>query len=132
MSSRTALTLAAVLLALGIVMGALGAHVFSGRFTTDNYLVYQVAERFHFYQALGLLGAGLLLRSADSRALRLATALIAAGTILFCGGIYALALGAPAALGGVPPLAAPLMIVGWLIFAWGAWRARPLAGSTQP
>lgn len=127
MSSRAALALAGVLLALGVVMGALGVHVFGGRFTADNYLIYQVAQQFHFYQALGLLGAGLLLRSADSRVLRLATALIAAGAILFCGGIYALALGAPPVVGSVPPLAGPLMIAGWLVFAWGAWRARPLA-----
>ena len=127
MSSRAALALAGVLLALGVVMGALGVHVFSGRFTADNYLIYQVAQQFHFYQALGLLGAGLLLRSADSRVLRLATTLIAAGAILFCGGVYALALGAPPFVGSVPPLAGPLMIAGWLAFAWGAWRARPLA-----
>ena len=127
MSSRAALALAGVLLALGVVMGALGVHVFGGRFTADNYLIYQVAQQFHFYQALGLLGAGLLLRSADSRVLRLATALIAAGAILFCGGVYALALGAPPVVGSVPPLAGPLMIAGWLVFAWGAWRARPLA-----
>ena len=123
MSSRAALTLAGVLLALGVVMGALGVHVFNGRFTADNFLVYQVAERFHFYQALGLLGAGLLLRSVDSRVLRLATALIAAGTILFCGGVYALALGAPPVVGSVPPVAGPLLIAGWLLFAWGAWRS---------
>lgn len=122
MSSRQALTLAGVLLALGVVMGALGVHLFSGRFTADNYLVYQVAERYQFYGALGLLGAGLLTRSVDSRVLRLATALIALGTILFCGCIYALALGAPAVLGSVPPVAAPLMIAGWLLFAWGVWR----------
>jgi uncharacterized membrane protein YgdD (TMEM256/DUF423 family) len=121
-SSRQALTLAGVLLALGIVMGALGVHFFSGRFTADNYLVYQVAERYQFYGGLGLLGAGLLTRSVDSRVLRLATALIALGTILFCGCIYALALGAPPVLGSVPPVAAPLMIAGWLVFAWGVWR----------
>jgi uncharacterized membrane protein YgdD (TMEM256/DUF423 family) len=121
-SSRQTLTLAGVLLALGVVMGALGVHLFSGRFTADNYLVYQVAERYQFYGALGLLGAGLLIRSVDSRVLRLATALIAVGTILFCGCIYALALGAPPVVGSVPPVAGPLMIAGWLVFAWGAWR----------
>ena len=127
MSSRATLTLAGVLLALGVFMGALGVHVFNGRFTADNYLIYQVALQFHFYQALGLLGAGLLLRSADSRVLRLATALIVGGTILFCGCVYALALGAPPIVGSAPPVAGPLMIAGWLVFAWGAWRSRPLA-----
>ena len=84
MSSRATLTLAGLLLALGVVMGALGVHVFHGRFSADEYLIYQVAQQFHFYQALGLLGA-------------------------------------------VPPVAGPLMIAGWLTFAWGAWRSRPLA-----
>ena len=127
MSSRVTLALAGVLLALGIVMGALGVHLFRGRFTADDYLVYQVAERYQFYGALGLLGAGLLTRSVDSRVLRLATALIALGTILFCGCIYALALGAPPVLANVPPIAGPLMIVGWLVFAWGAWQSARIA-----
>jgi uncharacterized membrane protein YgdD (TMEM256/DUF423 family) len=126
-NSRSALTLAGLLLALGVLMGALGVHLFHGRFGAEQYLIYQVAQQFHFYQALGLLGAGLLLRSADSRVLRLGTALIAAGTVLFCGCVYALALGAPAIVGSVPPVAGPLMIAGWLVFALGAWRARPLA-----
>jgi uncharacterized membrane protein YgdD (TMEM256/DUF423 family) len=126
-TSRGALALAGVLLALAVVMGALGVHRFSERLGSDSYRVYQVAEQFHFYQALGLLGAGVLLRSRDSRLLRAAVALIAAGAILFCGCIYALALGGPPILRGVPPLAAPLLIAGWLAFAWGAWHERPRA-----
>lgn len=129
MSSRAALSLAGVLLALAVVMGALGTHLFSARFSADDYRVYQIAERLHFYQALGLLGTGVLLRSADSRVLRAAAALIAAGTILFCSGLYALSLGAPPVVGTAPPLGGLLLIAGWLLFAWGAWRSP--AGTPQ-
>ena len=126
-ASRRVLALAALLLALATACGAFGAHALKSQLPPERLQVWDTAVRYQFFQALGLLGAGLLLRTADSRVLRFATALIVAGTILFCGGVYALALGAPPIVGSAPPVAGPLMIAGWLVFAWGAWRSRPLA-----
>jgi len=45
------------------------------------------------------------------------------GIILFSGSLYALALGAPRALGVLTPLGGLAWIAAWLLFAWGVWRA---------
>jgi uncharacterized membrane protein YgdD (TMEM256/DUF423 family) len=37
--------------------------------------------------------------------------------------LYALALGAPRALGVLTPLGGLAWIAAWLLFAWGVWRA---------
>jgi uncharacterized membrane protein YgdD (TMEM256/DUF423 family) len=92
--------------------------------------VWDTAVRYHFFQALGLIGVGLALRGLEgaaaaapaARALRTAAALIVAGVILFCGSLYALALGAPRALGALTPLGGLAWIAAWLLFAWGVWR----------
>jgi uncharacterized membrane protein YgdD (TMEM256/DUF423 family) len=47
-----------------------------------------------------------------------------AGAILFCGSLYALTFGAPRALGMLTPVGGIAMIVGWIVFAVGAWRGR--------
>jgi uncharacterized membrane protein YgdD (TMEM256/DUF423 family) len=119
-----------VLLALATVCGAFGAHALKGLLPAERLQVWDTAVRYHFFQALGLIGVGLTLRvleggvgvSRADGALRAAAALIVSGIILFSGSLYALALGAPRALGVLTPLGGLAWIAAWLLFAWGVWR----------
>ena len=130
MSSVRALAAAGVLLALATVCGAFGAHALKGQLSAERLQVWDTAVRYHFFQALGLIGVGLTLRvleggagvSRADGALRAAAALIVSGIILFSGSLYALALGAPRALGVLTPLGGLAWIAAWLLFAWGVWR----------
>jgi uncharacterized membrane protein YgdD (TMEM256/DUF423 family) len=122
-NSARALALAGVLLALATACGAFGAHTLKPHLSPERLQLWDTAVGYHFFQALGLLGVGLALRSIDSGALRAAASLIAAGVVLFCGSLYALSCGAPRALGVLTPLGGLAWIGGWLLFAWGAWRA---------
>lgn len=83
--------------------------------------VWQTAVQYHAWHALALLAAGFLEPSPWSKA---AAALFVAGVLAFSGSLYALALGAPRALGAVTPLGGLAFIAGWLAFAWAAISAR--------
>jgi len=120
-SSRT-LALAGVLLALATVCGAFGAHLLKGQLAPDRLQRWETAVRYHFFQALGLVGVGLTLRSLDEAAVRTAALLIVAGIVLFCGSLYALSFSAPRVLGVLTPVGGVAWIAGWLLFAWGVWR----------
>jgi uncharacterized membrane protein YgdD (TMEM256/DUF423 family) len=120
-SSRT-LAIAGLLLALATVCGAFGAHAWRGQLAPERLQLWDTAVRYQFFQSLGLVGVGLALRSIDTRMLRAAAALIAAGVVLFCGSLYGLGLGAPRLVGVLTPLGGLAWIGGWLLFAWGAWR----------
>ena len=122
MNSRRTLAVAGLLLALGMVLGAIGMHALRGRLQPEQWLQYQTALHYQFYQAPALLGVGLALRLLDVRLLRLAAALLAAGIVVFCGSLYALALGAPRALGALAPVGGYVLVAGWLVFAFGVWR----------
>jgi uncharacterized membrane protein YgdD (TMEM256/DUF423 family) len=124
-SSRAALAVAGLLLALATLCGAFGAHALRGQLAPERLQVWETAVRYQFFQALGLLGIGLALRSLDVEALRLAALLSLAGVVLFCGSLYALSLGAPRSLGVLTPFGGLAWIAGWLLFAWGAWRTHP-------
>lgn len=124
MTSRRALLIAALLLALATICGALGVHGLKARLTPERLEIWNIAVRWHFLQGLGLLGVGLALRTLEGPAVRAAALLIASGIVLFCGSLYALSLGAPAALGALTPLGGLAWIAGWLSFAWGIWRHR--------
>ena len=44
------------------------------------------------------------------------------GAAVFCGTVAGLALGGPRWLGAVTPLGGLLLIIGFVLFAWTAWR----------
>jgi uncharacterized membrane protein YgdD (TMEM256/DUF423 family) len=123
-NSRRTLLIAGLLLALATLCGALGAHALKARLSPERLPLWELAVRYHFFQALGLLGVGLTLRGLDSGALRASAALIAAGIILFCGSLYALSLGAPRSLGVLTPAGGLAWSGGWLLFAFAMWRDR--------
>ena len=123
MTSARTLLAAGVLLALATLGGALGAHTLRATLSAERLELWETAVRYQFFQSLGLVGVGLTLRGVERGALAAAAALIGAGVVVFCGSLYALALGAPRALGALPPLGGLAWIAGWLLFAYGAWRA---------
>ena len=122
-NGRWVLAAAGVLLALATVAGALGAHTLKSHWGAERLEVYDTAVRYQFYHSLGLLGIGLALRTLDGGALRAAAALVLLGIILFSGSLYALTLGAPRVMGAVTPVGGVALIAGWIVFAYGVWRA---------
>lgn len=122
MNSRATLTTGAVLLALATLCGALGAHALATRLPPERLHVWDTAARYHFLQSLGLMVIGLYQRAQPAAALHGAAALMVAGVVLFCGSLYALALGAPAALGPFTPLGGLAWIAAWLLFAAAVGR----------
>lgn len=122
MNSARTLCVAGLLLALATACGAFGAHALKGQLAPERLQLWETAVRYQFFQALGLLGVGLALRSSDADVLRAAAALLIAGVLLFSGSLYALALGAPRPLGALTPVGGLAWIIGWLLFAYGAWR----------
>jgi len=51
---------------------------------------------------------------------RFAPAWFLAGTLLFCGSLYALAFGAPRIVGIVTPFGGLAFMAGWAVLAWAA------------
>ncbi len=122
MNSARTLCVAGLLLALATACGAFGAHALKGQLAPERLQLWETAVRYQFFQALGLIGVGLALRSSDAGVLRASAALLIAGVLLFSGSLYALALGAPRPLGALTPVGGLAWIIGWLLFAYGAWR----------
>ena len=118
----------ALLLATGIAIGAVGAHVLKSRLPPDRIDVLQTAVLYQLVSGLGLLCVGLALaRSAAASGSRLLAAggdLLLAGALLFSGSLYLLLAGAPRLLGAVTPLGGLCLILGWIIVAVGFLRQR--------
>ena len=123
MNSARTLCVAGLLLALATACGAFGAHALKGQLAPERLQLWETAVRYQFFQALGLLGVGLALRSSDAGVLRAAAALLIAGVLLFSGSLYALALSGVRWLGAITPLGGVAFLAGWLCLALAARRA---------
>jgi uncharacterized membrane protein YgdD (TMEM256/DUF423 family) len=131
-ASARALTLAGALLALATACGAIGSHALKSQLPSERLQLWDTAVRYQFFQALGLLGVGLTLRFLEggtgvakaAGAVGAAAALLVVGAVLFSGSLYALALGAPRAVGALTPIGGLAWIAAWLLFAFGLWRWR--------
>ena len=123
MTARTTLTLAALLLALAVAMGAFGAHALRSRAPPELQAVWQTAVQYHAWHALGLVGIGLyLMQRPDATLAAWSAGLFVIGIALFSGSLYALVLTGTRALGAVTPFGGAAFIAGWLVLAWAAWR----------
>ncbi|MDX1642815.1 MAG: DUF423 domain-containing protein [Thermoanaerobaculia bacterium] len=108
--------------ALAIVLGAFGAHALEERLSDRDMVLWETAARYLMYAALGLLVMGVLSRS-TSVPVDWPAATLAAGGLLFCATVAAIALGGPRWLGAVTPFGGLLMIVGWFLLAWASIRS---------
>ena len=108
---------------LGVAAGAFGAHALRARLDPDLLAVFEVGVRYQLVHALAMLAiAWAAVTWPDTRVGRSA-ALFAAGTLLFSGSLYALALSGVRALGAVTPFGGVLFLAGWLNAAWCVGRA---------
>ena len=122
-SARSILSIAGLLLALAVVLGAVGTHALRARLSPDQLSIFETAVRYHFYNALGLLAIGVIAMSMQSPWLRWSAGLIIAGIVLFSGALYLASLGAPRFIHVLPPFGGLAWIAGWLLFAFAIWRA---------
>jgi uncharacterized membrane protein YgdD (TMEM256/DUF423 family) len=106
----TARRLAAVVGALGVLLGAFGAHALKARLSAEALEWWKTATLYHLVHAAAMLASG----RADGRA-SAATWSFAAGVLLFSGSLYAMALTDVRALGAVTPLGGAAFIAGWLL-----------------
>ncbi|MEJ1966373.1 MAG: DUF423 domain-containing protein [Gammaproteobacteria bacterium] len=120
--AKNILVIGGLLMALGIVLGAVGTHALRARLTPDQLGVFETAVRYHLYNALGLLIIGAVALSVNPPSLRWAAALIVVGIVLFSGALYAASLGAPRFVHVFPPFGGMALIIGWVLFAIAIWR----------
>ena len=106
--------------ALAVVAGAFGAHALAARLDERALQLWETAARYLMFGAFGIVLAGLA--AARWPGVERAAWALLAGTVVFSGTVAALALGGPRWLGAVTPLGGLLMILGFLLFAWSAWR----------
>jgi uncharacterized membrane protein YgdD (TMEM256/DUF423 family) len=123
--ARRAIAAGAVLMLLGVILGAFGAHVLGTRLPPQRFASFQTGVIYHLLHALGLVLVGLVARATTRSApLAWSARLMVLGVACFSGSIYLMTAGAPRSLGMVAPVGGIAFMAAWGLLAWHAIRCR--------
>ncbi len=111
-------SLGALSAALAVALGAFGAHGLKKIASAEQLGWWETAARYQLMVALAVVLFGLFRMQRPGAPT--SGMLLLAGTLIFCGTLYAMALGAPRWFGAITPLGGLCLIAGLLAFAWAA------------
>jgi uncharacterized membrane protein YgdD (TMEM256/DUF423 family) len=117
--------IAALLMALAVVLGALGAHTLKSKLSPDALMSFETGVRYHLLHGLAILALAALSPYLDPKRMRLIAALFLSGILFFSFSIYLLATREISGLGDgikflgpVTPFGGLLMIAAWIVLAF--------------
>ena len=123
MTLKIAFLFAAFAGALGVVLGAFGAHALRGSIEPRLIETFQTAVQYQLIHALALLLVSLTMGwLGQNLSFEISAYAFMAGIILFSGSLYGLVLTEMKWLGPVTPLGGLCLIVGWLALLVGGFR----------
>ena len=108
--------------AIGVAAGAFGAHALRARVEPRMLAVFETGARYQMYHALAMLAAAWMVSRFPGALMTASGWLFMAGTVLFSGSLYAMALTGVRALGAITPLGGVCFIAGWACIALAAMK----------
>jgi len=115
---RMVFALGSALAALGVALGAFGAHTLKTRIAPEMLAVFETGVRYQMYHALGLLALAWAMTRWPERRLATSAWMLLIGTLIFSGSLEILAVTGVRWLGAITPLGGVLLIAGWTLAAW--------------
>lgn len=113
----------AILGALGVIVGAFGAHALKPTLEAAGRMdTFETAVKYQFYHALALVLVGILMQNSAEPSLKWynwAGYALLSGVIIFSGSLYTICFTGIRAFGAVAPIGGTLMIIGWICLWMG-------------
>jgi len=109
--------------AVGVGAGAFGAHALRARLEPRMLEVFETGARYQMYHAIGLLAVAWVASRWPGSLSTASGWLFVAGTVLFSGSLYAMALTGVRVLGAITPIGGVCFIAGWVCLALAAAKS---------
>ena len=103
-----------------VALGAFGAHALDGRLSVEAKGWWETATLYALVHSAAVLAIAM---SGANGTLKFAGWAFVAGTVIFAGSLYALALTGIRPLGAVTPIGGLAFLIGWGALVVAAWRA---------
>lgn len=106
-----------------VALGAFGAHALKEKLDEYSLGIFHTGVTYQTTHALALVLVALLLKwYPDSSGLVWAGWCFVAGTLIFSGSLYTLAMTGIKVLGAITPIGGVLFLIGWALLAIHAWK----------
>lgn len=106
---------------IAVALGAFAAHGLKARLAPEVLGTFEVGVRYQMYHALALLAVAWACTRWPGTLANVAGWLFVAGTLVFSGSLYLLALTGEKWLGAITPLGGLAFLAGWICLAAAAW-----------
>lgn len=124
MNQKITLLAGAILGALGVGLGAFGAHALKNLLTQNGRVeTYELAVRYQFYHALAMLFIGLLMGKFSDSSLQWSALALLLGVIFFSGSLYVYALTNIKGFAMVTPVGGLFLLIGWILLTLGILKS---------
>lgn len=119
------IAIVAILMAIGIGLGAFGAHALKARLSAEYLLIYEKAVFYHFIHALAILLVVSLQANQliDFTSANITCLIFLSAIIIFSGSLYALVITGMTWLGAITPIGGTAFILGWLYLGWRSLKS---------
>ena len=108
------LTAGAISGAMAVLLGAFGAHLLKQMISSEMLEVYKTGIQYQFYHTFALLFTGILMNFRPAKSLKWSGYLFIAGTTIFSGFLYLLAITGIKSLGMIVPIGGLMLVGGWI------------------
>ncbi len=108
---------------LAVAAGAFGAHALRDRLDDSLLAAFETGVRYQMYHALALLAVAWVMDRWGGGLVVWSGWLFVAGTVVFSGSLYLLALTGQRLFGAVTPLGGVALLAGWVALLVGIIRA---------
>lgn len=122
-AARMFLVIGALSGAVAVMAGAFGAHAIAESVTPERLATFKTGAQYQLIHSLALLLVGVIVERSPSNAIQWSGWLFLAGIVLFPGSLYVLVLTDIPAFGAITPIGGLAFMCGWLVLAWGSWKA---------
>lgn len=101
--------------ALGVGLGAFGAHALKSRYSPEDLAIFEVGVRYQMYHALALVALGFVASKIDTTLIKVAGWSYVFGIVVFSGSLYTLVFSGVRTWGAVTPIGGLAFILAWLL-----------------
>jgi uncharacterized membrane protein YgdD (TMEM256/DUF423 family) len=123
LSQRQTLIFGSLLGGLAVALGAFGSHAFKSLLLENNRVdTYELATKYHLFHALTMLAIGILMNQVKQKSIKVSATLVLAGTVLFSGSLYLMALLNTTKVALITPLGGLFLLTGWALLVYSLVR----------
>lgn len=123
-SARRTLLISSILLALGVFIGAFGAHGLKSLVTPEKLVTFETGVRYHFYHSIGIFLVGILQMILVNSSLNSVVYSFLFGILFFSFNCYLYVITGVKTFAMIVPIGGFLFVIGWILLGVKILKSR--------